>query len=166
MTLLYCVDKQNQVALSVGPQPEVWGTISGMADLDYATVSDLTWAGYPHHAFVTRQDALALGILESSLVAAETVWHEVLKDEIVRDTQKHLDQFAMTRGYDGILSACTYHSSAVTKFQVEGAYCVQARDATWAKLYEMLDEVTAGTRPVPSGFADVLPELPTLAWPE
>lgn len=166
MALMYCVDKENKSALSAGPVPDVWGTISGMADLDYASLSDLTWAGYPNHGFVTRQDALTIGVPEASIQQAESLWNTVLKDEIVRDTQQHLDQFAQTRGYDGILSACTYAASTVAKFAAEGQYCVSARDATWAALYEMLAEVQAGTRPVPQGFADVLPDLPPLAWPQ
>ena len=85
--------------------------------------------------------------------------------DAVDATQQRLDDFARTRGYDGILSACTYATSPTPRFAAEGQYCVEARDATWAKLYEMLDEVLAGTRPMPSGYADVEPELPALAWP-
>jgi hypothetical protein len=88
-----------------------------------------------------------------------------LMDEIVSNTQKRLDTFARTRNYDGILSACTYATSAVPKFQAEGQYCVNARDNTWATLYTLLAEVEAGTRPVPSGYADVEPLLPQLTWP-
>ena len=90
---------------------------------------------------------------------------EQVRDEIVEATQQRLDDFARTRGYDGILSACTYATSSVLKFQREGQYCVEARDATWFKLYETLTEVQAGTRPIPVGFADVEPELPALSWP-
>jgi hypothetical protein len=36
---------------------------------------------------------------------------------------------------------------------------------TWARLYELLAEVQAGTRPMPTGFADIEPELPPLVWP-
>lgn len=89
-----------------------------------------------------------------------------LQDDIVAQTQARLDAFAGTRNYDGILSACTYATSTNPKFQAEGQYCVEARDATWARLYELLAEVEAGTRPVPSGYEDVGPELPVLAWPQ
>lgn len=88
-----------------------------------------------------------------------------LQSRIVASTQARLDDFARTRQYDGILSACTYATSPTAKFAAEGQYCVAQRDATWAKLYEMLAEVEAGTRPIPSGYADVEPELPVLAWP-
>ncbi len=89
-----------------------------------------------------------------------------LEASIVQATQDRLDSFARTRNYDGILSACTYATSAVEKFQVEGQYSVAARDATWAALYDIMAEVQAGTRPVPSGYEDIEADLPELAWPE
>lgn len=90
---------------------------------------------------------------------------QALYDSIVASTQARLDDFAKTRSYDGILSATTYANSPTQKFQIEGQYCLTQRDATWAKLIQMLAEVNAGTRPVPSGYADVEPELPPLVWP-
>lgn len=88
-----------------------------------------------------------------------------IMQECVDGSQARLDAFAHTRNYDGILSACTYATSTVPKFQAEGQYCVEARDQTWATLYQIMAEVQAGTRPMPSGFADIEPELPTLTWP-
>lgn len=96
---------------------------------------------------------------------ADAVAARVLKD-VVSNTQARLDTFARTRNYDGILSLCTYATSPTAKFSAEGQYGVVARDATWAKLYEMLAEVQAGTRPMPGSFADVEPELPALVWPQ
>lgn len=91
---------------------------------------------------------------------------EELQTEIVESTQQRLDDFARTHGYDGILSLCTYATSTVPKFAAEGQYGVEARDATWAKLYQILAEVQAGTRPMPSGYGDIEPLLPVLEWPE
>lgn len=88
-----------------------------------------------------------------------------LQAEIVAATQQRLDDFARTRNYDGILSACTYATSLVPKFATEGQYAVQARDATWATLYALLAEVQSGTRPAPASFDDVAPLLPELEWP-
>lgn len=79
--------------------------------------------------------------------------------------QKRLDDFARTRNYDGILSAATYATSVVPKFKAEGQYAVEARDATWAKGYEILAAVEAGTRPLPTLEA-LAAELPALAWPK
>lgn len=90
---------------------------------------------------------------------------EQLAAIIVGQIQQRLDAFAQTRGYDNMLSACTYATSSVPKFKSEGQYCVDARDATWAKTYEMLDEVQAGAHPLPGSIADIEVELPALAWP-
>lgn len=91
---------------------------------------------------------------------------EELKADFVAKIQARLDGFARTRGYDSILSACTYATSSVPKFQVEGQYCVEARDATWTAAYQLLDEVQSGERPMPSGIVDIEGDLPVLAWPQ
>ena len=90
---------------------------------------------------------------------------EQIQQAITTATQQRLDDFVRTRGYDGIMSACTYATSTNVKFAAEGQYCVEARDATWATLYQMLDAVLAGTRPMPSGYAAIEAELPALVWP-
>lgn len=90
---------------------------------------------------------------------------ESLKSSIVSATQSRLDEFAKTRGYDGILSAATYATSSNTTFAAEGQYCVTSRDETWAALYTIMSEVEAGTRPMPNSFVDVEPGLPLLVWP-
>jgi hypothetical protein len=89
-----------------------------------------------------------------------------VQEQIVTATQQRLDDFAKTRNYDGILSLATYATSTVPKFQTEGQYGVESRDATWAKLYEIMAEVEAGTRPMPTGYTDIEPELPPLVWPD
>lgn len=89
-----------------------------------------------------------------------------ISSDIVDRAQQRLDSFAQTRGYDGIMSASTYAASTVPRFSSEGQYVVQARDATWTALYALLADVQAGTRPVPSGFAEIESELPVLEWPE
>ena len=91
---------------------------------------------------------------------------QALMAEIIGATQQRLDDFAGSRRYDGILSACSYATSTVPKFQAEGQYCVQARDATWAALYAFLAQVEAGERPLPAGYAELEAELPVLVWPD
>ena len=82
------------------------------------------------------------------------------------NVQKYLDEFARTKTYDSILSACTYATSTFPKFAAEGQYCVQMRDACWGVVAQIESDVLAGVRPIPSGFEDVKAELPALAWPE
>ena len=78
--------------------------------------------------------------------------------------QMHLDRFAQTRNYDGIMSAATYATSTIPKFRAEGQYAVEARDLTWAKGYEIMDAVMSGQRPMPT-LEEVIAELPGLEWP-
>ncbi len=85
---------------------------------------------------------------------------------IIAQTQNRLDTFARQRGYDSMLSACTYATSSIPRFKADGQYCVDARDRTWATLYQLLQGVQAGTTPMPSGFADIEPMLPALTWPD
>jgi hypothetical protein len=92
--------------------------------------------------------------------------NEQIKQGIIGAAQARLDAFARTRFYDDIKSASDYAGCSVPKFDIEGTYCRDARALTWARLYELLAEVEAGTRPMPTGFADVESELPPLVWPE
>ena len=78
--------------------------------------------------------------------------------------QQRLDDFAKTRNYTNIMSAATYATSTVPKFKAEGQYAVEARDATWAKCYEVLAAGEARSRPIPT-LSELLAELPVLVWP-
>jgi hypothetical protein len=89
-----------------------------------------------------------------------------LQADVIAATQARLDNFARERGYDGILSACSYAASTNSTFAEEGMRCVELRDETWAMLYQMLAEVQANSRPVPSSFAEIEPDLPDLIWPD
>lgn len=89
---------------------------------------------------------------------------EKLKTLFVNFAQSRLDNFAKTRNYDNILSAATYATSTIPKFAAEGQRAVELRDATWAALYQILADVQAGTRPTPTSFADIEPDLPELTW--
>ena len=103
-------------------------------------------------------------ILDLTPEAAEKA--ALMMQKIVIDgAQQYLDAFARTKTYDGILSACTYATSSVEKFRIEGQYCVDARDQVWDALNTLLEEVKNGTKPIPKSFADVAGVLPTLTWP-
>lgn len=90
---------------------------------------------------------------------------EDIQNEIVNKVQDRLDSFARSKGYDGILSACTYATSSIVKFKVEGQYCVDSRDRTWGTLYQILAEVQSGNRLIPNGYEDIEKDLPVLTWP-
>lgn len=104
--------------------------------------------------------------LDAETVAANQVAEaQRVRSEIMDGVQRYLDDFARTKTYDSILSACTYATSTVPRFASEGQYCVQSRDACWDAVAIIEAEVMAGTRPVPAGFEDIRAELPTLIWP-
>lgn len=77
--------------------------------------------------------------------------------------QQRLDNFARTRNYDSILSATTYATSSIPKFKAEGKCAVELRGATWAKCYEILEDVESGARTMPA-LDELLSELPALSW--
>lgn len=126
---------------------------------------------------ITAEEHAALleGQSQGKLIQADAAGRPVLVDppppaaeqiiaQYTTGVQQHLDNFARTRNYDGILSAATYATSQVPKFKAEGQYAVEARDATWAKCYEILAAVDAGARPMPT-MDELLTELPVLTWP-
>ena len=80
-----------------------------------------------------------------------------------QQVQNYLYTTAQERGYDGILSLCTYATSSNATFTKEGQAGVIWRDAVWTKCYEILAEVQAGTREVPT---DIISELPVMNWGE
>lgn len=75
--------------------------------------------------------------------------------------QRLLDAEAQKLGYDNCNSVCTYVDTGVNKFDCEGVAFRKWRSAVWAKGYELLAEVQAGTRPVPTEeeLVELLPKL-------
>lgn len=79
--------------------------------------------------------------------------------------QRFLDAAARAQGYDDIRSAVTYADEpAVPKFQAEGQALRAWRSLVWARCYEVLDAVKAGSRAVPTE-AELIGELPALVMP-
>ena len=81
----------------------------------------------------------------------------------INSVQAMLDVAAQSRGYDGILSACTYATSSNVQFAAEGQACVLWRDSVWSKCYEILAEVQSGVRQPPS-ITELLTEMPNITW--
>ena len=82
--------------------------------------------------------------------------------------QGWMDRRAQERGYDNIASACSYIQSTDTVFQAEAEVCVAWRDRVWRYCYNVLDEVMAARRTIPTAeelLAELDAELP-LVWPE
>ena len=104
---------------------------------------------------------------------------KALQAEIVAATQRRLDDFARTRGYDSVDSTSKYkdisdeeiaameagESALVMKFRAEARYLAVAVARTWATLYIGLAKIDAGTNAMPTSYAAIEPLLPPLEWP-
>ena len=94
---------------------------------------------------------------------------EPTAEELAERIQKHLtdavqhvlDAKAQELNYDNCLSVCSYIETGVAKFDAEGKAFRAWRSAVWAKGYEILAQVQAGQRGIPSE-AELIAELPEL----
>lgn len=90
---------------------------------------------------------------------------EQIQKALTDAVQAFLDNKAKERNYDNILTACSYANSIDPIFQSEALACVAWRDNVWRTCYNILYEVTAGQRKIPTD-EELLAELPELVWPE
>lgn len=94
----------------------------------------------------------------------------LIRQEIVNEAQRRLDQFAHSRGYgnqngDGaIISAVSYLTSRNAVRKAEAELCVQLRDDMWDVIFQVEAEVLAGQRQLPESFADIESITPVLSW--
>ncbi len=84
-----------------------------------------------------------------------------IQKQLTDAVQRYLDAKAQELNYDSCLSVCSYVDTGVQKFDDEGR-CFRAwRSQVWAKGYEILAQVQAGERAIPSE-EELLAELPEL----
>jgi hypothetical protein len=77
--------------------------------------------------------------------------------------QRRLDEIAAERGYDSILSLCSYATSSVPQFRAEGQAGVNIRDQCWVIGYAVLAEIAQGLRDWPAD-AEALAMMPSMQW--
>lgn len=81
--------------------------------------------------------------------------------------QEELDTFARARGYDSILSLCSYATDSDPVFSAEGLKGIEVRGKLWAALRKVQEEVFANVRPVPRSYEELRAEpglFPSLNW--
>lgn len=88
---------------------------------------------------------------------------EEIQKMLTDGVQAYMDKKAQERGYDNIHTACSYANSTDVVFKAEGTACLAWRDSVWRKCYNILDEVKAGKRAIPT-LEEVIAELPVLVW--
>jgi hypothetical protein len=74
--------------------------------------------------------------------------------------QSMLDEFAGTWGYDSLLTASSYVTSAVPAFALEAASLVKWRDEVWTACHITMDAITGGTQAMPASVSDFVASLP------
>lgn len=123
------------------------------------STDDLAFLG-----LVVVPDEEPLPLTPEELASQEMTRQQQFQKDVVDTLQARLDAFAHTRSYDSILSACTYANSLIPRFRADGQCCVNIRDASWEALYNLLNEVKDGVKPMPSSVEDVLSTLPAMEW--
>lgn len=90
---------------------------------------------------------------------------EQLVASLTAAVQAHIDARAAAAGYDNIYTACTYADEpSVPKFQAEGQALRAWRSWVWAKCHEIMADVQAGKREIPSADR-LIAELPDPVLP-
>ena len=70
-----------------------------------------------------------------------------------------LNSFASEKGYDSIISACSYNTSTIPTFKAEALKSIAVRDAAWVAVLEAMKD----TQRTP---AEILDSIPALTWDE
>lgn len=84
-----------------------------------------------------------------------------IQKQLTDAVQRYLDAEAQKLNYDSCLSVCSYVDTGVQKFDDEGRAFRAWRSQVWAKGYEILAQVQAGQRGIPTE-AELIAELPEL----
>ena len=84
-----------------------------------------------------------------------------IQKQLTAAVQHVLDAKAQELNYDSCLSVCSYIDTGVPKFDAEGIAFRKWRSSVWAKGYEILAQVQAGQRAIPTE-AELIAELPQL----
>lgn len=77
---------------------------------------------------------------------------------------KALDDFAKTRGYDNIVSLCSYKDDPDVQQDAEARRGIDLRSQCWVNIRKYEQDVVAGVVPVPRYEADILGVIPVLSW--
>jgi hypothetical protein len=86
---------------------------------------------------------------------------------VIQRAQEKLDAFAVSRGYDSIVTLCSYANDPDPIFSAEGQYGILKRSQMWSALRQVQDDALAGLRPIPRSFDELESEpglLPALDW--
>jgi hypothetical protein len=99
-----------------------------------------------------KQPFIAISKAEADILSAPPPLTAQQQQELLEQSvQNHMDEQAKLKGYDSILSACSY-AAAPNQFQVESKSFLTWRAACWAYCYQVQANVIAGTQPMPTAL--------------
>lgn len=135
------------------------GTILNKENLNNREYADLaSWCNENNATIEDKGDYYECVAIPEYIPTQEEI-QKMLTDGV----QRYMDTTAQTRGYDSIHTACSYVNSTDEVFAREGKACLEWRDQVWRACYNILDEVLAGSREIPT-LEELIDELPKLNW--
>ena len=118
-----------------------------------------------NNAYIEEIEPINEGVRRFQIIAVPEPTIDELQEQIQKqltDAVQHvLDAKAQELNYDSCLSVCSYVDTGVSKFDDEGRAFRFWRSAVWLKGYEILAEVQAGERKMPTD-EELLAMLPKL----
>ncbi len=88
---------------------------------------------------------------------------ENLQQKYTKLVQNYMDKAVQAKGYDDVFTCISYVDSTDEIFRREAQAVLAWRDKVWRLCYDILAEVNAGQRAVPSE-SELLAMLPKLEW--
>lgn len=89
---------------------------------------------------------------------------EEIQKRLTDGVQNWMDNIVQERNYDNVHTCVgTYLYSPIEKFRLEAEVVRDWVSYVWAKCYEILAQVEAGERDIPT-LEEVIAELPVLVW--
>ena len=132
----------------IDPVPAIW-------DKPTVEVAEFDFAGVDVAEYEIQGELpVHVGKSAEMIAAASAIKVKLIENYI----QSHLDNGAKERGYDSVLSACSYVGYP-NPYENDGKSFIAWRGNVWAYCYTALAEVQAGTRTEPT-LAELLAELP------
>ena len=98
-------------------------------------------------------------VYENEMVVAKVLDVSVTKKVVTATIQKVLDDKAKEKGYDDVVSACSY-AAVENVFQAESKKFVVWRANMWAYAFAQLAAVAEGMRTLPMSTDELVAELP------
>lgn len=86
-----------------------------------------------------------------------------IRSKLTEIVRLYLDDTVAKKDYDNILTACSYCNSTNPIFANDAKICIEWRDNVWETFYNILAEILAGNRSIPTD-KELIAELPTINW--